>query len=187
MPTHVALLRAINLGARNRVAMAALRELVASLGHADVGTYLQSGNVLFTPAAGDVDALATGIEQAMAQGLGVEARVVIRAGRQLASLVRESPFTDEVDPRRVHVVFLDRGPHDGLEQAVAEAGKRASAKGSRDAAALRPGEILVHTPDGFGRSVLVAELSRGASRSPMAQGTARNWSTVTALAARCDG
>ena len=32
MPTHVALLRGINVGGRNKVAMADLREVVASLG-----------------------------------------------------------------------------------------------------------------------------------------------------------
>ena len=48
MATHVALLRGINLGARNKIAMADLRTLVAELGHADVSTYIQSGNVLFT-------------------------------------------------------------------------------------------------------------------------------------------
>ena len=48
MATHVALLRGINLGGRNKVAMADLRALVSELGHADAATYIQSGNVLFT-------------------------------------------------------------------------------------------------------------------------------------------
>ncbi|HET6187043.1 MAG TPA: DUF1697 domain-containing protein, partial [Trebonia sp.] len=43
--THVALLRGINLAGRNKVAMADLRALVTELGHADVSTYIQSGNV----------------------------------------------------------------------------------------------------------------------------------------------
>lgn len=48
MATHVALLRGINLGGKNKVAMTDLRTLVAELGHTDVSTYIQSGNVLFT-------------------------------------------------------------------------------------------------------------------------------------------
>lgn len=48
MPTHVALLRGINVGGRNRVAMADLREVVLGLGHTEVATYIQSGNVVFT-------------------------------------------------------------------------------------------------------------------------------------------
>ncbi len=50
MATHVALLRGINVGGRNKVPMAELREVVASLGHTGVTTYIQSGNVLFTTA-----------------------------------------------------------------------------------------------------------------------------------------
>ena len=49
MPTHVALLRGVNNLGGKRVAMAELREVVTSLGHTDVMTYIQSGNVLFTP------------------------------------------------------------------------------------------------------------------------------------------
>jgi uncharacterized protein (DUF1697 family) len=58
MPTHVALLRGINLGGHNKVAMADLREVVTSLGHADVATYIQSGNVVFSTPQTDTAALA---------------------------------------------------------------------------------------------------------------------------------
>src|SRR5215469_10461815 len=44
MPTHVALLRGINVGGGGKLAMADLRQLVSSLGHEDVTTYIQSGN-----------------------------------------------------------------------------------------------------------------------------------------------
>ena len=49
MPTHVALLRGVNNLGGKTVAMAELREVATSLGHTDVMTYIQSGNVLFTP------------------------------------------------------------------------------------------------------------------------------------------
>jgi hypothetical protein len=53
MPTHIALLRGINVGGRNRVAMADLRAVVLGLGHTDVATYIQSGNVVFTSEEAD--------------------------------------------------------------------------------------------------------------------------------------
>jgi uncharacterized protein (DUF1697 family) len=49
VPTHVVLLRGINNLGSKKVAMAELREVVTSLGHTDVMTYIQNGNVLFTP------------------------------------------------------------------------------------------------------------------------------------------
>jgi len=69
MPTHVALLRGINLGGHNKVAMAELRELVGSLGHADVATYIQSGNVVFTSDQSDTAALAAGRQSLDQSGL----------------------------------------------------------------------------------------------------------------------
>ena len=47
MPVYVALLRAINVGGRNRVAMPDLRELLEELGFARVRSLLQSGNLIF--------------------------------------------------------------------------------------------------------------------------------------------
>ena len=47
----VALLRGINIGPNKRIAMPALRAIVEGLGHTDVETYLQSGNVVFDPQA----------------------------------------------------------------------------------------------------------------------------------------
>ena len=45
----VGLLRGVNLGPSRKLKMADLRAAVESLGHTDVETYLQSGNVVFTP------------------------------------------------------------------------------------------------------------------------------------------
>ncbi|MGA3354825.1 MAG: DUF1697 domain-containing protein [Acidimicrobiales bacterium] len=45
MGPHVALLRGINVLGRKKDSMAELRRVVASLGHGDVATYIQSGNV----------------------------------------------------------------------------------------------------------------------------------------------
>jgi uncharacterized protein (DUF1697 family) len=51
VPTHVALLRGVNNLGSKKVSMAELRGLVTSLGHADVMTYIQSENVVFSPRA----------------------------------------------------------------------------------------------------------------------------------------
>jgi uncharacterized protein (DUF1697 family) len=63
MPTRVALLRGINVGGRNRVAKADLREVVLGLGHTEVATYIQRGNVVFTSEAADSAAIAAALER----------------------------------------------------------------------------------------------------------------------------
>jgi uncharacterized protein (DUF1697 family) len=179
VPTHIALLRGINLGPHKRVSMPALRALVTSLGHTDVATYIASGNVVFTASS---TAPGPDLEKAIATELGVECRVVVLTCAELARAVADNPYPDEPDPKRVHAFFLTAEPDGAAREHVAQAQERAAAKGSRDEAAIVGRVLYLHTPDGFGRSELAAELSKGGKRNP-AEGTARNWATVTRLLA----
>jgi uncharacterized protein (DUF1697 family) len=177
------------------VAMADLRELVISLGHADVLTYIQSGNVLFTPpltdggAAGDPDtaALAAGLEGAIAGRLGLQARAVVLSGAELARCVHDNPFPAEANPRLLHAVFLPGAPAPGLAAWIAGAERQAQAAGSRDAARLAGRTVYLHTPDGYPPSELRRAFARkGGPTSPAVAGTARNWATVSRLVSLCD-
>jgi uncharacterized protein (DUF1697 family) len=134
MPTHVALLRGINVGGNKKVAMADLRAVAGELGHTDVSTYINSGNVLFTPASGqDSAAMARDMTDAIAARLGVSSSVVIVTRDELAQAIADNPFPDEPEPRRVHAVFLTAQPGSDLLEKVDAAVAAAAAKGSRDA------------------------------------------------------
>jgi uncharacterized protein (DUF1697 family) len=189
MPTHVALLRGVNNLGGKMVAMAELREVVTSLGHADVMTYIQSGNVLFTarPSAGaDTAVLAPELERAIAVGTGVRARAVVLSREEFARCVRDNPYPGETDPRRLHAVFLPGVPGPGLAAWVADAVRQVRANGSRDEAELLGRTVYLHTPDGYPPSELRRVLaSAGGPASPAVAGTARNWATVSKLAELC--
>jgi uncharacterized protein (DUF1697 family) len=169
MPSHVALLRGINVGGRARVAMADLREVVASLGYEDVATYVQSGNVVFTAEAPDAAAL----EAAIAKRLDVSPAVVVLSREELEQVVADNPWPDERDGKHLHVVFTAGEP----DADVVAAAQEKAAGG--DEARIVGGTLYMHTPNGLGRSKLAAELSR---RGPK-DGTARNWTTVSKLLA----
>ena len=187
MATHVALLRGINLGGHNKVAMAELREVVTSLGHADVVTYIQSGNVVFTSDQSDTAALAAALERAIATSLSVPARVVVLSREELAQVARDNPYTGEPNPKAVHAVFLSGEPGPDVAERVAAAQQLAAQQGSRDTAQLVGRTIFLHTPDGYGRSDLAAALVKlGQKKTDAVTGTARNWATVTRLLAMCD-
>jgi uncharacterized protein (DUF1697 family) len=187
MPTHVALLRGINLGGHKKVAMADLRELVTSLGHADVATYIQSGNVVFTCDQTDTAALAAALEEAIAATLGVSSRVVVVSRDELAEVSRDNPYSDEPNHRAVHAIFLSAPPGPEVAERVAAAQQQVARKGSRDTATVIGRTIYLHTPDGYGRSDLAAELVKlGQKKTDQVSGTARNWATVTKLLAMCD-
>ena len=107
--TYVALLRGVNVGGARRVAMADLRELVESLGHQRVRTYIQSGNVIFSTdgdgVALDETALALGIRRRIGDRLGLDVDVMVRSRRDLEAILGGVPFTD-ADPKRVIIAFL---------------------------------------------------------------------------------
>jgi uncharacterized protein (DUF1697 family) len=171
--TYVGLLRGINLGARNRVAMADLRALVEDLGGEDVQTYVQSGNVVFGS-----DLAPANLEQALAErisrALGLDIAVLVRTGAQVASLVAGNPFlASGAEPAALHVTFLASAPDRDL-------GKRL---GERDFAPdelrVARSEVYLHCPKGYGRS----KLSNAYIEKQLAvPATTRNWRTVTALA-----
>ena len=189
MPTHVALLRGVNNLGGKRVAMAELRAAVTSLGHAEVTTYIQSGNVLFIPApAGPADAtaLAAELERAIADRTGVRARAVVLARGELARCVHDNPYPGEMNPKLLHAVFLPDLPGPGLAAWVADAERHVRAKGGRDEARVLGRTVYLHTPDGYPPSELRRMLARaGGPTSAAVAGTARNWATVTRLAELC--
>ena len=187
MPTHVALLRGINVGGRNRVAMADLRDVVSSLGHADVATYIQSGNVLFSSDQPDTARLATDLENAIADRLGVRPGVVVLTRDGLAQAMRGNPYASEPNPKLVHVIFLPADPGPETAASLAQAQRQAAGKGSRDTVTLAGRAVFLHTPDGFGASELAKLLGRaGGPLSAKGAGPARNWATVTKLLELCD-
>jgi uncharacterized protein (DUF1697 family) len=162
-----ALLRGVNLGKR-QVKMADLRAAVEDLGHDDVATYLQSGNVVFTPsgpAPKDLDA-------ALSAYFGMKIAVVLRTGKELAKVVAANPYPVD-DPTKVVVTFLaDRRPKKMLS--------------SIDVAAFAPDELT------FTGKELYLKLPNGQARSKLMEAlgkldlgttaTTRNWRTVLALA-----
>jgi uncharacterized protein (DUF1697 family) len=187
MPTHVALLRGINVGGNNKVPMAELREVVASLGHTGVSTYIQSGNVLFTARDGgptDAPALAAGLEKGIEQAFGLQLRVVVLSRAELAQVISDNPYRDEPNPKYVHAMFFAAEPGPEVRESVAAAERQAAAKGGRDEATVMGRTLFLHTPDGYGRSELAVRLGR--ARGAGTAGTARNMATVTKLLALCD-
>ncbi|HJO03850.1 MAG TPA: DUF1697 domain-containing protein [Acidobacteriota bacterium] len=82
MGSHVALVRAINVGGRNRVAMADLRELFAHLELEPVQTFLQSGNVVFGSPSRASKTLERDLETQCAARLGVDTAFLVRSARQ---------------------------------------------------------------------------------------------------------
>lgn len=174
--TVVALLRGINLGSRNRIAMADLRELVEKLGGDDVRTYLQSGNAVFrsreTPAK-----LEAALERAIKRALGLDVTALVRTKKQLLKIVEGNPFP-KAAPKTVHVALLATKPK--------APGARKLRGGSFDPDELEIAgrEVYLHCPKGYGSTKLsnaFLEKQLGVAA------TTRNWRTMTSLAELAEG
>jgi uncharacterized protein (DUF1697 family) len=80
---------------------------------------------------------------------------------------------------------MPEDPDEALHLRVAQATELAARRGSRDEASIIGRTLYLHTPDGFGTSDLARELLLNRRSNPLATATARNWATVTKLAALC--
>jgi uncharacterized protein (DUF1697 family) len=177
MDRRIVLLRGVNLGARNRVSMPKLREVLASGGFDDVRTYLQSGNVVLSSDA-PPEQVARECERQIADGFGLDIDVLVRTRDELAEIVRRNPLgAIAINPKRYQVSFLAAEPED---EAVRKLGAAAVAP---ERFVLIGREVYAWHPDGVGRSRLGALL---AGRALGVTATARNWTTVTNLLALAD-
>ena len=172
--SFVALLRGINLGPRNRVAMGELRSLFDDLGYANVETYLQSGNVVFRGRAAKAATLEGAIAKRIAADLGVDAKVLVRTGSEMARLVTANPLaTKGVSAEQLHVTFLRSRPKASAVNAIDDA------KFAPDRFAVHGREVYLRCPNGYGRSKLSNAFFE---RQFSTIATTRNWKTVTTLA-----
>jgi uncharacterized protein (DUF1697 family) len=171
---YLALLRAVNLGARNRIAMADLRDLLQELGYGAVRTHLQSGNAVFTAKGAPApEKVAAEIEGALVAQLGLQAKVLVRTHAELERAIAVNPLLDVADDHgRLLVMFLSGQPDRGVvaELAPADFEPEVFAVGER--------EIYAWYPEG----VQAAKLSNAFWERRLAVfSTGRNWRTVTRL------
>jgi uncharacterized protein (DUF1697 family) len=169
---QIALLRGINLGSRNRIAMPTLREALGDAGYEDVETYVQSGNVVLS-ASEKGAALERSLERLIEDRFELTIPVVVRTRSQLAKVVANDPLADVVtEPKRYQVCFL----RSRLKPAVVRMLHEATVEPEQVVVDGR--EIYSWHAEGVARSKLWAAV---ASKKLGVDGTARNWTTVTTL------
>jgi uncharacterized protein (DUF1697 family) len=88
---YVALLRGVNVGGRNLMSMAALRQCLEQAGLDNVSTFIQSGNVIFDSDEKNVAELTARIERAVSKTLRIDSRVVLLPRARLRAVVANAP------------------------------------------------------------------------------------------------
>ncbi len=163
---QIALLRGVNLGKR-LVVMAELREVLEAAGFANVRTLLASGNVVLDAKLKGAK-LESKLERVILDGLGLKTDVHVRDADQLDAIIAANPFKAfaKTNPNFLVVHFMRAD----VSAAEFEAMEKTKAREE-----WRQGEncLYIKFPDGQGPSRL---------KTPKLA-TARNWNTVSKLAA----
>jgi len=181
MTRYAAFLRAVNVGGKNPVPMAALSERIAALGFGEVRTFLQSGNVVFSaPPRTATAAVERKLAAMLEAWLGFEVTVMVRSLAALEAQVARAPFEGQrVDAEtKLYVAFLAAEPAEALALpcVVAKEGLEVFAREGADLFIL---SRRVGTRYGFPNAWVEKELGVPA--------TSRNWNTVEKIVAACRG
>ncbi len=175
MSAVICLLRAVNVGGRNKCPMQALRALCESLKLDNPQTYVQSGNVLFRTKERNLARLAARFQSAFEKKFGFRTEVILRTAAEMKAAVQRNPFTKRAaeEPARLSVLFLAEKPLSGAAAILAKLPR------GREEMRLEGRELYIYFPDGMGRSKLQwSTLGEKLGTSV----TARNWNTVRTLA-----
>lgn len=176
MQTYISMLRGINAGGKNRIRMDELKALCESLGHENVRTYIQSGNVIFDSVDPDQSEISAALGNRLAEIYGFQVKVLTRDRNAFQRIVGGNPFLDEtaVDPRALHVTFLSLA----TSQSALDDIEPAPDDGDQYRFSESFEEVFLFCPDGYGRT----RLSNGFFEKKLGvSATTRNWNTVSRL------
>lgn len=169
----IGLLRGINVGGHNKIPMAGLRQVCSDLGWADVESYIQSGNLVFS-AAGSAAELEFRLEKALAVYFNLSIPVIVRNAADWPSLRASNPFPEAAE-REPHLLLMGLTKAPLLPDAAALLQARAA---DGEHVAQTEQALWIHFPNGSGRSKLTPGLMDRLAGSPV---TTRNWRTVLKL------
>src|SRR5436305_392885 len=107
---YLLLLRGINVGGKNKVPMARLRELLEELGYRDVATYIASGNVVLSSDRAPAE-IKSQIEDALPKAFRLDSELVavlVLTRAQLRAVVDHKPggFGEQPDMYHSDAIFL---------------------------------------------------------------------------------
>ena len=174
MPRYVALLRGVNVGKANRVAMSEFKALLETLGCADVKTLLNSGNAVFSSSARSSEKLASAIGAQVQSTLDVKTPVVVKSAAQLAAIVSGAPISP---PDTDHSKFFVAFGRD--EQAVQTLAPLVPLARAPERLVITSQAAYLHCPEGLLQSKAGEAILGRQGREV----TTRNWATVLKIRA----
>ncbi len=176
---HVALLRGVNVGGANKMAMSDLKTIFEKAGCVHVKTVIQSGNVVFEAPAKILADLPGRIARQIHTQFALKTPVILRSGAELRRILDGNPYIAAgVDEVALHVMCLATRP---APNDVAALDPR---RAPPDEFTVAGENIYLHLPNGVGRSKLTNAYFDRVLRTV---GTLRNWRTIARLCEAAGG
>jgi len=88
----IVLLRGINVGGRNKIKMADLRDLLNQAGFENVQTYIQSGNVILEAKKWNEDEISARVKAVIANHYGYDIAVMALSVSDFQDVIKNNPF-----------------------------------------------------------------------------------------------
>jgi uncharacterized protein (DUF1697 family) len=170
VPVYILLFRGV--GGKTQLPTKPLREGLTSLGFANVGTYINSGNA-YLKTSKSRSHVVQATRELCREEFGFEKEVYAISLPEWRSLVQNNPFAEaaEKTPTYVHAAVLGGKPSPSDLEKVRALAVRGEAIRVIDRVAY------LHTPHGFGTSKMAAKFDKGIG----VPNTARNWNSVLKL------
>lgn len=172
--SYIAILRGINVSARNMIKMSALTQSFENMGFEQVKTYIQSGNVIFTSKSDDLNQLARHIEEQIRKDFNAQVPVIILENHFLMEVQEKNPFLTRknIDLTKLHITFLSEEPQ------LDNVAKIDAVRYVPDEFIIAGKVIYLYCPGGYGTT----KLNNGFFEHKLkVTATTRNWNTVNKL------
>jgi uncharacterized protein (DUF1697 family) len=159
----------------NSMKMTDLADLYRKLGHKNITTYIQSGNVIFDCEKELPEpVLSAEIEDLILKKFSYKIPVMIRTVEEMRHLIMLNPFLPEarLNPEKMAVIFLHE------EATISQINNVIDIEYPPDKFQIIGREIYIFCPNGFGKTKLYTNFFENKMG---VTGTARNWKTITKL------
>jgi uncharacterized protein (DUF1697 family) len=178
MTIYIALLRGINVGGKNIIKMANLKQMFEAMGFCEVKTYIQSGNVLFKSNE-EEELLRKKIEHEIEVTFGFSVIVILRTAAELEQIIENCPFSEDAileaelssEGESLYVSLLTHTP----SQEKIEYLK--SYKSEKEEYQIKGREVFLL----FRHSIRKSKLANNLHKLDIPE-TMRNWKTINKLA-----
>ncbi|MGI8960200.1 MAG: DUF1697 domain-containing protein [Bryobacteraceae bacterium] len=170
---HVALLRGVNLGGKNRLPMKDLALMFMDAGCHNVSTYIQSGNVIFSALPTVAPQVTALIAAEIHKYFEFKTQIVLRTTDELRDVVSNNPFIKAgIAEETLHVLFLAELPNSSdIDDLNPD-------RSPPDKFIVRGREIYMNLPHGAARTKLTNSYFDSKLKTIS---TSRNWRTVKKL------